>query len=429
MVDALRVCSMDFMEQKNTTESSRPASCTPPSASNGVGGNSPLQTLGALLRERREQRSFSLADVEKGTRIRQKYLAAIEADEWHLLPGEVVGRGFLRNYANFLRLDADSLLERRRAATDPTLARSLSRTSAGSALPPVRQVDYRPKDVDLEQTPVSDVLSEYVAAGRDWFAPIATALVIIGVIIVLGWGLGQIGGRVGELLDSLQERAAQITSATSSQDPATATPEAAAAIAAGEGGRGIDSSGGTGGAVTPVSGAIAPVVAVAPTATPTPTSLPPTPTETPLPPTPAPTETPAPLPTDTPVPLPTPEPVVVVEEPTPTPEPVVQSPACPDGRSVISLPGVNQVVSGVVPILGSATHDQFSFYKLEFAPGAGAGDGFVYFDGTSAQVSGGVLGNFNSTGVPNGVYTIRLIVVDATSNYPPPCSVTVTVQN
>lgn len=417
---------MDFMEQTNPNESSRPASTTPPSATNGAVGNSPLQTLGALLRERREQRSASLADVEKGTRIRQKYLAAIEADEWHLLPGEVVGRGFLRNYANFLRLDADSLLERRRAATDPTLTRSLSRTSAGSALPPLRQVDYRPKDVDLVETPVSDVLSEYVAAGRDWFAPIATALVVIGVIVLLGWGLRQIGGQVGSLLDGLQEQAGQVVPAISSQDPTTATPEAGAA-AAGEGGRGIEASGGTGGAETPVAGVVAPV-AVAPVATETPTPLP-TPTETPLPPTPIPTEAPLPLPTDTPIPLPTPVPVVVVEEPTPTPEPVVQSPACPDSRSVISLPGVNQVVSGVVPITGSATHEQFSFYKLEFAPGANAGDGFVYFDGTSAQISGGVLGRFNSTGVPNGTYTIRLVVVDATSNYPPPCSVTVIVQN
>lgn len=414
------------MEQTNPNESSRPASTTPPSATNGAVGNSPLQTLGALLRERREQRSASLADVEKGTRIRQKYLAAIEADEWHLLPGEVVGRGFLRNYANFLRLDADSLLERRRAATDPTLTRSLSRTSAGSALPPLRQVDYRPKDVDLVETPVSDVLSEYVAAGRDWFAPIATALVVIGVIVLLGWGLRQIGGQVGSLLDGLQEQAGQIAPAIDSQDSTTATPEAGAA-AAGEGGRGIEASGGTGGAETPVAGVVAPV-AVAPVATETPTPLP-TPTETPLPPTPTPTETPLPLPTDTPIPLPTPVPVVVVEEPTPTPEPVVQSPACPDSRSVISLPGVNQVVSGVVPITGSAAHEQFSFYKLEFAPGSNAGDGFVYFDGTSNPVSGGVLGNFNSSGLPNGAYTIRLVVVDATSNYPPPCSVTVIVQN
>jgi len=421
------------MAQTKTDEAKRPASYTP-SSPNSSAGDSPLQTLGALLRERREQQGSSLADIEKATRIRQKYLAAIEADEWHLLPGEVVGRGFLRNYANFLRLDADSLLERRRAATDPTLARSLSRTSAGSTLPPVRQVDYRPKDVDLEQTPVSNMLSEYIAAGRDWFAPIATALIVIGIIFVLGWGLRQIGGQMGSLLDGLQERAASVAPAIAGENAPTATPAANVAADAGGTSRGIE--GGTGGGST-VSGENPPgaaggAVILAPTATstpepPTPTVEPPTPT-----PTPTPTETPIPLPTptETPIPLPpTPEPVVVIEEPTATPAPVIQSPSCPDGRSVISQPGVNQVVSGVVPVFGSATHEQFSFYKLEFAPGANAGDGFVYFDGTASQVPGGVLGNFNSSGVPNGVYTIRLIVADVTSNYPPPCSVTVTVQN
>ncbi|RLT33468.1 MAG: helix-turn-helix domain-containing protein [Chloroflexi bacterium] len=413
------------MAQTNTNESSRSASYIPSASVNGAAGNSPLQTLGALLRERREQRSVSLADVEKATRIRQKYLAAIEADEWHLLPGEVVGRGFLRNYANFLRLDADGLIERRRAATDPTLARSLSQTSAGSALPPVRQVDYRPKDVDMVETPVSDMLSEYIAAGRDWFAPIVTALFVIGIIFVLGWGLRQIGGQVGSLLDGLQERAVSVAG----QNAATPTPTT-------DSGRGVDAGGGTGGgeAATPVTSGGG--VAMAAPATATPTPLPPTATAIPTdipPPTATPTETPVPLPTptETPLPLPTPEPVVVVEEPTATPEPapLVQSPACPDARSVISQPGVNQVVSGVVPVIGSATHEQFNFYKLEFAPGANAADGYVYFDGTATQIQGGVLGNFNSSGLPNGVYTIHLIVVDSTANYPPPCSVTVIVQN
>ncbi len=417
------------MEQTNPTESKRPASFTPPTSPNGAAGNSPLQTLGALLRERREQRSASLADVEKSTRIRQKYLAAIEADEWHLLPGEVVGRGFLRNYANFLRLDADSLIERRRAATDPTLTRSLARTSAGSALPPVRQVDYRPKDVDLVETPVSDVLSEYVAAGRDWFAPIATALLVIGVIFVLGWGLRQIGGQVGVLLDSLQERAVTIAPAASTQSGATATPTTdPSASERGVEGTGTDAAvtGGTGdGENTPAAASGG--VALIPTATHTPTAPPPTPTET-LPP-PTATETPVPLPTNTPVPPPTPVPVVVVEEPTATPEPVIQSPACPDARSVITLPGVNQVVSGIVPVLGSVSHAQLDYYKLEFAPGANAEGGFVYFDGTAAQVSNGVLGRLNTPGLANGVYTIRLIAVDTTGNYPPPCSVTITVQN
>lgn len=130
----------------------------------GTGANASgmpsLQSLGAILRDRRESAGIPLAEVEEATRIRQKYLAAIEADEWHLLPGEVVGRGFLRNYAYFLNLDPNQMVDRRRAMVDSSLSRTLAGTSTGVRLPPVRQVDYRPKDVDLENTDFSTRMSE-----------------------------------------------------------------------------------------------------------------------------------------------------------------------------------------------------------------------------------------------------------------------------
>jgi hypothetical protein len=43
-------------------------------------------------------------------------------------------------------------------------------------------------------------------------------------------------------------------------------------------------------------------------------------------------------------------------------------------------------------------------------------------------VAGGVLGTFNSGSYPAGTYTLRLVVVDQTGNYPTPCQVTITVQ-
>jgi hypothetical protein len=128
-------------------------------------------------------------------------------------------------------------------------------------------------------------------------------------------------------------------------------------------------------------------------------------------------EPPTPTPTDTPEDTPTPQP------------PVVVAPACPDARSVISTPGVNAVVSGNVAVTGRASHEIFEYYKLEYAPGADAADGFFYFGGANSQVEGGQLGVFSSGAVANGVYTIRLTVVDQTGNFPPPCQVTVTVQN
>ena len=79
-------------------------------------------------------------------------------------------------------------------------------------------------------------------------------------------------------------------------------------------------------------------------------------------------------------------------------------------------------------IVGTAQHDQFDYYKLELAP-SGANQSFSYFDGAERPVAGGLLGNLNSGAVANGTYTVQLVVVDSTGNYPEPCRVTVTVKN
>lgn len=77
---------------------------------------SDTDTVGAELRAARESRELSLEQVEKQTRIRIHYLAALEADEYAELPSAVQARGFLRNYARFLGLDADNLEARFNAA-------------------------------------------------------------------------------------------------------------------------------------------------------------------------------------------------------------------------------------------------------------------------------------------------------------------------
>lgn len=51
------------------------------------------------------------AEVEQRTKIRAKYLRAMENEEWDLLPGEVYVRSFLRTYADFLGLDSRALLD------------------------------------------------------------------------------------------------------------------------------------------------------------------------------------------------------------------------------------------------------------------------------------------------------------------------------
>jgi cytoskeletal protein RodZ len=68
------------------------------------------EAIGQQLRQRREERQLSLEQVAQATHIRLRYLQALEAGEFGVLPSEVQRRGFLRSYANFLNLDANALL-------------------------------------------------------------------------------------------------------------------------------------------------------------------------------------------------------------------------------------------------------------------------------------------------------------------------------
>lgn len=70
-----------------------------------------MASLGEMFREAREAKGVSLAEAEVGTRIRQKYLAALEDDNMVALPGAVYARGFVRNYALYLNLDTKETLE------------------------------------------------------------------------------------------------------------------------------------------------------------------------------------------------------------------------------------------------------------------------------------------------------------------------------
>jgi cytoskeleton protein RodZ len=67
------------------------------------------QGVGTILREARDRREVKLPEVEAATRIRLRYLRAIENEEWDVLPGGVYTRGFIRTYASFLGLDGERL--------------------------------------------------------------------------------------------------------------------------------------------------------------------------------------------------------------------------------------------------------------------------------------------------------------------------------
>src|ERR671932_1832795 len=78
-----------------------------------------MQAIGERLREARMRQGRDLSEVEAATKIRAKYLRALENDEFSMLPGGTFVKSFLRTYAEYLGLDAQLLVEEYRAQHEP----------------------------------------------------------------------------------------------------------------------------------------------------------------------------------------------------------------------------------------------------------------------------------------------------------------------
>src|SRR6201989_1681745 len=70
-----------------------------------------MADIGTTLREARIRARIDISEVEARTKIRAKYLRAIENEEWDLLPGPVYVKGFLRTYGDFLGVDSRLLVD------------------------------------------------------------------------------------------------------------------------------------------------------------------------------------------------------------------------------------------------------------------------------------------------------------------------------
>src|SRR4051794_36282755 len=70
-----------------------------------------MPEIGTTLREARMRQRIDISEVEAETKIRGKYLRALENEEWNLLPGPTYVKSFLRTYADALGLDGRLLVE------------------------------------------------------------------------------------------------------------------------------------------------------------------------------------------------------------------------------------------------------------------------------------------------------------------------------
>jgi cytoskeleton protein RodZ len=95
--------------------------------------------IGNSLREARLRQGLDFPEVEQATKIRPKYLRALEDEQFDILPGQTYVKGFLRSYAEYLGLDGqlyvDEYNSRYIHVDEETPLRARSSTSLGRAGP------------------------------------------------------------------------------------------------------------------------------------------------------------------------------------------------------------------------------------------------------------------------------------------------------
>ena len=78
------------------------------------------KTVGKRLRDARRKQHLTLEQAEEATKVRAKYLAAIEKDQWNKFPSRVYVIGFVKSYSQFLNLDSRQIVEEyKREFTEP----------------------------------------------------------------------------------------------------------------------------------------------------------------------------------------------------------------------------------------------------------------------------------------------------------------------
>jgi hypothetical protein len=103
-----------------------------------------MPDIGETLRDARMRARIDVSEIEAKTKIRAKYLRALENEEWGLLPGPTFVKSFLRTYAQALELDGKALVEEYRlsheglteAALEPIVSSPQHSRSPGSGRAP-----------------------------------------------------------------------------------------------------------------------------------------------------------------------------------------------------------------------------------------------------------------------------------------------------
>jgi cytoskeletal protein RodZ len=144
-----------------------------------------MERIGARLREARMRAKIDINQVEADTKIRAKYLRAMENEEWELLPGEIYAKTFLRTYADYLGLDSRELVDDYRREYERPTDHDLRPLSSG------RERERRPAGGGRRRQPQP----RGGGGGRGF--PIPPWAIVVVVLVIVGVALYYVGSHTG----------------------------------------------------------------------------------------------------------------------------------------------------------------------------------------------------------------------------------------
>src|SRR5579871_1728666 len=169
--------------------------------------------IGETLREARVRAHLDIVDFEARTKIRAKYLRALEDEEWNQLPGYTFTKGFLRTYADMLGLDGRALVDEfKRQYRDP------GDHDAPSSAPPRRPRDGRSRD-----RPPTAVPRQRPPRGSRRPLPIAIVVVVLALVAV---GVLYAIGKLGQSTPTTTTRSTSTTHTTQTTHTGSASSHA-----------------------------------------------------------------------------------------------------------------------------------------------------------------------------------------------------------
>lgn len=124
--------------------------------------------IGKVLQDARRRAGLEMRTVEERTKIRIKYLRALEGEDWDALPSPAYAKGYLRTYAQLLGLDAEALVDEYRRQVEP--ARGSSAYPLGDQVLEARRRRYGERD----------------SGPRAWQLLAVAALAVLAVLLVIG---------------------------------------------------------------------------------------------------------------------------------------------------------------------------------------------------------------------------------------------------